>query len=571
MPNDSCASSFLTVDMERKFLFTPACIPAGMHYVRNDNTMFRVDGPCRYGAQASLRTAPPYLRGMMPDAIPDSPIRWLDRTDKERAGSLFDLFAALATGDAMSLPALRPHQREPFHAFAVQVGAAALIAAEAASIPDTLEQWRSLLLALTPDWPGGEAWSLIVPEWDRPALLQPPVLRAADQGDYRTTLATPDALDMLVTSRNHDVKSGRMEGAADEDWFFALLTLQTTEGYLGAGNFGISRMNGGFGSRMVLGLRPQDGMASAWRRDVTRLLDEARAKPGHHAGLALLWLPPWDGTLQLDFTSLHPLYVDVCRRIRLRRTPHGGIEALAAGSKVARVAAAALKGQTGDPWAPVKRDGSASVTPGASGFGYRQLTRLLQAKETVRPLLALSAATDPANGMAMVAAALVRGQGKTEGLHRRVVPFSRAVFSKLKGDVFLDRMGEVAGERMDDAGAVGSRLRQALFALYQGGPQTVRRDDEASKKKAASAMSSFDREVDLVFFDKAFWDEVLHEAKAPRRTWRTCLRDIASTVFEQAAEAAPRTAERRIHDRAIARNMLDGLLHRFIEDTADGA
>lgn len=507
----------------------------------------------------------------MPGASPEFTIRWLDGTGVERGASLFELLAAMARGEVTSLPGLRPHQREPFHAFAVQVGAAALTKAGATSITVDAEQWRALLLSLTPDWPGGEAWSLVVPAWDRPALLQPPVLRAADQGDYRSTLTTPDALDMLVTSRNHDVKSGRMEGAADEDWFFALLTLQTTEGFLGAGNYGISRMNGGFGSRMALGFRPQNGMAAAWQRDVTRLLDEARADPGAQGGLALLWLPPWDGTVQLGFDSLNPLYVDICRRVRLRRTKSGGLEALAAGSKVARVAAAALKGQTGDPWAPVKADGSASVTPTASGFGYRQLTRLLQAKETVRPVLAIPAATDPADDMAMVAAVLVRGQGKTEGLHRRVVPFSRTALVKLRGDVFLDRVGEVAGGRMDDAGAVGGLLRRALFALYQGGPDTIRRDDKASGEKAAPWMASFDREVDRVFFDDAFWDEVAHEADAPRLQWRKRLRAIASDMLDRASEAAPRTAERRIRARAVARNMLDGLLHRFVEDTADGA
>lgn len=480
------------------------------------------------------------------------------------------LFAAMAQGDVNSLPALRPHQREPFHAFTVQVAAAALIEAEATSIADDAAQWRSLLLALTPDWPDGEAWSLVVPAWDRPALLQPPTVRASDQGDYRSTLATPDALDMLVTSRNHDVKSSRMQDAADEDWFFALLTLQTTEGYLGAGNFGISRMNGGFGSRMTLGLRPQDGLAWSWRRDVTRLLDDARRKSDTRDGHALLWVPPWDGTVQLGVDSLNPLYVDICRRVRLRHTPSGRIEALAAGSKVARVAAAANKGKTDDPWAPLKADHSASVTPTASGFGYRQFTRLLQAKETIRPLLAVPAATDPADGMAMVAAALVRGQGKTEGLHRRVVPLSRSVLVKLRGDVFLDRVGEVASGRMEDASAVGGRLRQALFALYQGGPDTVRRDDKSSGDKAIPWMASFDREVDRIFFDDAFWAEVGHDADAPRLQWRKRLRSVAAGMFDQASEAAPRTAERRIRARAVARNMLDGLLHRFVEDTADG-
>jgi CRISPR system Cascade subunit CasA len=496
-------------------------------------------------------------------------LRWSEKGTGARAGTLFAFFAALARGDVDSMPGLRPHQREPLHAFIVQVATLALLRAGSPAMPHDEAGWRDLLLALTPEWPGGEAWTLTVDDWTQPALLQSPIARAADAADYRTTLPTPDALDMLVTSRNHDIKAAQMAEAADEDWFFALLTLQTTEGFLGAGNYGISRMNGGFASRMVLGVRVQGSLAAAWRRDVERLMDHAKGKPGD--GTALLWLPPWDGMAQLRFDALDPLYVEICRRIRLRRRPDGGLEALAAGSKVARVAASALKGITGDPWAPIKADGSSSVTPTAAGFGYRQITRLLAPKETTRPLLAEPAETDPPEGLALVAAALVRGQGKTEGLHRRVIPFSRSVFQGRRGDLFLDRMCEVFAIGSVDAGQVGARLRLALLALVQGGPADIRRDDKAGTKKIDPWMAGFDREVDRAFFDDLFWAEVERTAVAPRLAWRKQLRAIASATLDQAADAAPHTAERRIRARARALNLLDASLNAFVENTADGA
>lgn len=499
-------------------------------------------------------------------------MRWIDASGAETSGSLFAVFAALAGGAVKSFPALRPHQREPWHAFTVQVAAIALIRAATAAMPDGEAGWRDLLLALTPDWPGGEAWSLVVEDWTRPALLQPPLVRPENRADYRSRLLTPDALDMLVTSKNHDVKAERMQAAHDEDWLFALVTLQTTEGYLGAGNFGISRMNGGFASRMSFGLRPQGGPAAEWARDVRRLIELAGTRKEWRRGLALLWLPPWDGSTQIGFGELDELYVDICRRVRLVRASAGELGALAAGSKVARVAAAELKGKTGDPWAPIKADASASVTPTASGFGYRQFTRLLQPKETTRPILAEPAASDAAEGLALVASALVRGQGKTEGLHRRSVPFSRSIHRKFAGgDLFLDRVGEVAERRSTDAGEVGRRLRRALLALVQGGPDRPRLDDDASAKKIAGWMAAFDRAVDRVFFDDAFWAEVGREAERPRLAWRTRLRRLATDIFEQAEEAAPRTDMRRIRARAVARNMLDGQLYRFVENTDDGA
>lgn len=491
-------------------------------------------------------------------------------SSSHRTDTLFEFFSALARGEAQSLPGLRPHQREPFHAFVVQVAALALIRASATTMPVDAAGWRALLVGLTPEWPDGEAWTLVNDDWTMPALLQPPIVRAGDRADYRSAVDTPDALDMLVTSRNHDVKAAQMAGSTDEDWFFALLTLQTTEGFLGAGNYGISRMNGGFASRMTFGLRPGGGLAAAWRRDVERLVDDAGGAKQHHGGPALLWLLPWDGTAQLVFDTLDPLYVEICRRVRLHRSASGAIGALTAGSKVARVAAAALKGVTNDPWMPVEADGSKSVSPNAGGFGHRQIVRLLDEKRTTRPLLARPSPSDPAEGMAIVAAALVRGQGKTEGLHRRSIPFSRSIYEKL-GDRFLDRVGEVAGDRSADAGDAARRLNGALLMLVQGGPDTPRRDDKSGEAKVRPWVTRFDRTVDRTFFDAAFWAEVAGEAEAPRRAWRMRLHEAAEAVFAEAVQAAPRTAERRIRAQARARNVLEGSFRNFVEDLIDGA
>jgi len=56
-------------------------------------------------------------------------IGWRDGEDRLHRGTLFGAFAALARGEAWSFPALRPHQRKPWHAFTVQVAALALIRA----------------------------------------------------------------------------------------------------------------------------------------------------------------------------------------------------------------------------------------------------------------------------------------------------------------------------------------------------------------------------------------------------------------------------------------------------------
>ena len=497
-------------------------------------------------------------------------ISWRDRDEEVHHGSLFAAFAALSRGEAWSFPALRPHQREPWHAFTVQVAALALIRAGLDALPTDEVAWRDLLLALTPDHPSGEAWELVVDDWTKPALLQPPIVAADNRGDHKSRLPTPDALDMLVTAKNHDVKQERIADAVDEDWLFALLTLQTTEGFLGAGNYGISRMNGGFASRMSLGLRPTGGgAAGAFRRDVRRLIANAASRPDRRGGIPLLWTEPWDGTRSLDFTKLDELYVEVCRRVRLVRGA-GGVEALAAGSKCARVAASELKGRTADPWAPLKADGSTSVTPTGGGFGYRAFTRLLRTGETSLPLLARVHDEDDREGLAIVAAALVRGQGKTEGLHRRAVRTSRMVEIEEYVEEALDRIGEVASRRALDASEAGRRLRRALILLVQGGPDQARLDDDAAGRKVDPWMRQYDALVDRYFFDGGLWAEAAGKAAAPRKEWRERLRASASEVLGQAAESAPRTEMRRIRAVARSRSMLDAQMNKWFKEVADG-
>lgn len=490
-------------------------------------------------------------------------IGWRDGAGALHNGSLFGAFAALARGEAWSFPALRPHQREAWHAFTVQIAAMALIRAGVDTLPESEEAWRELLVALSDGVP--EAWELVVDDWSKPALLQPPIATAANRADYKNRLFTPDALDMLATAKNNDVKAERIAQASDEDWLFALITLQTSEGYGGAGNQGASRMNGGLSNRMMLGIRPTGGATAAFVRDVTRLIEAARAKPDERRGkLGLVWLSRWDGTEFLKYEDLDPLYVEVCRRVRLEGRDDA-IVARTATSTVTRIAAKHLNGKTEDPWAPIKADESASVT--AVGVGYRAMGRLLDQKNARAPLLAQLHPDDDRVGLSIVAAALVRGQGKTEGLHRRTIRTSRIEEIDVEVEV-LDRIGDVAKARADEARDAGRQLRNALISLVQGGPEKARLDDDAAKKKVIPWEALFDLRIDRVFFDDPFWAEATKRDGDHRRLWREWLRARASEVFEEAAEATPRTTMRRVRARAQARRYLDVQMRKWLEEIA---
>ncbi|MBS0301732.1 MAG: type I-E CRISPR-associated protein Cse1/CasA, partial [Proteobacteria bacterium] len=197
-------------------------------------------------------------------------ICWRDTHAAVQRGSLPELLVALAANGVRDFPRLRPHQRHPWHAFLVQLAAIALRHAGQDQPWTEAADWRVALRDLTPDDADGAPWCLVAPP-DRPALLQAPV-PGENIAAWTNLLHAPDALDMLVTSKNHDLKAARAHGAEADDWLFALLSLQTQEGFLGAGNYGISRMNGGFASRPGVGVAPVGAWGARWRADVTSAL-----------------------------------------------------------------------------------------------------------------------------------------------------------------------------------------------------------------------------------------------------------------------------------------------------------
>ena len=164
--------------------------------------------------------------------------------------SLPGLLAAMARGEVAGFTALRPHQRPAWHTFLVQLGALALWGAKREDLPSDATEWTDLLRGLTPNQQDDSPWRMVVDDDTRPAFLQPPV----PAGLKWSPVPTPDALDLLITARNHDLKQTVARDVEAEDWLFALVSLQTSAGYDGAGNYGIARMNGGSSSRPMMGL-----------------------------------------------------------------------------------------------------------------------------------------------------------------------------------------------------------------------------------------------------------------------------------------------------------------------------
>ena len=249
----------------------------------------------------------------------DEPIIGLSLPSGESAGAtLPGVLARLSAGDRLEFSGLQAHQLHAWHAFLTQLAALALHARGEVDLRQPEARWRELLAALTDG--EVEPWCLVVGDLGRPALLQPPVPEGTLDGFKE--IGSPAGLDLLVTAKNHDVKSARVRAAQPEHWLYALVALQGMQGFTGRDNYGVARMFSGFGSRPAVAAAPDLSWPARFARDVGVWLEERPAlcqRFGYpaHGGHALLWLLPWDGLSSIHLQECDPFFLEICRRSRL--------------------------------------------------------------------------------------------------------------------------------------------------------------------------------------------------------------------------------------------------------------
>lgn len=491
------------------------------------------------------------------------------------------LFALLARDGVESYPALRAHQEPAWHMFLVQLAALALFKASRVDLPETEAEWLALLRALTPDFPGDEPWRLAVADRAKPAFLQPPVPEGVN---LPNPVPTADALDLLITSRNHDVKQAVAADGAPQDWIFSLVSLQTGEGYGGAGNHGIARMNGGSSSRPMLALAPLPQAAARllsprtglwFCRDVRVLLamrEKSMERHGHigyrpQGGIGLVWTADWPEGEQLAMKDLDIWFIEACRRVRLVET-RGRLSGWKGTSKTARIDAKHLKGDLGDPWAPIHVAEGKSLTLSGGDFDYRRLIDLLFSGNWNLPCLAQPSTLEKeGETMALVAAALSRGNSKTEGFKSRVLPLGGKPFLALvRASERQKELYKMAEDQAADVAKFDRTLRNALALAAAGGER-----DQVGKPHyahARDAQDRFERAADALFFPHLF---ARFEAEGPAReaarlAFLKALTALAVPVFDGSLPAIPVSSIRRQQAHARARRQFHGALRSQFPD-----
>lgn len=499
-------------------------------------------------------------------SLSTDPILRLETTDGAVPGAVPDALAKLCDGSLLDFDGLAAHQRHPWNLFLYQTAALALIRSGEAEAAEDDAAWRALadpsawrdrLAALTPGC-ADTAWSLVCDDPAKPAFMQPP-LGAAGLAGYAIAGRTPDEIDLLVTAKNHDVKAARAGRPEARHWCFALVTTQTLNGYSGRGNFGIARMNGGFASRPMVMRTPGQDAATCFRRGVQAALGaRAKALDRHHAlfagrdGTGLLWLEPWEREEAIPMRRLDPLFVEVCRRLRLARDKEGRIVAWGKPSTTARVDAnKALKGDFGDAWTPLAAEDGTALTVGGGGFDYRLVSRLLDPTAFTLPIAAQPRRDDPREMVWLHCAVLVRGQGKTEGLHERWV--------RLPGRSSRETLGKLSNGMVAQAKDAKGALRRSLLTFLQGAPAKWNLDD----RRADAVTASFEQETDRVFFDHLFerasvMDTDTEEAAEIR--WKQRLAGTARALFARGVATLSPPESRREKAQAVAASVLAGML-----------
>jgi len=487
------------------------------------------------------------------------------------------VLARLGAGADLEFVALRPHQAHPWHAFLVQLGALVCARTDDRDLARPADAWRDALLGLAVD----DAWCLVVDDVAKPAFMQVPV-PGGEWPRYKPAAETPDDLDMLVTAKNIDVKQHSMVAARPEHWVYALVTLQTFQGYSGRGNYGVARMNSGFGSRPGLAAAPGLGWAERFARDVRVWLDgrDELLDPGYEyadGGHALLWTLDWNGKEpRVPLTACDPFFIEVCRRVRL--VDGGGkVGAYAAPSDSAFLDAKERLGDTGDVWTPVRAtpSGPAALTVSPGGLTYRLLQDVLFGADWKRQP-ALRVHEEDGNHPVVVAQVMVRGQGKTEGYHERRIPVPEKGVGWLRSLEERPRLGDFAKARVERVGDVQKRiLKPALCALLQGAPEDLNfRDD-----RPQPWLDRFDREVDAVFFIDLWRDFGLvvdERPEAAAANWEKRLYRLAKAQLDDAFRAAPVPEARDYRAVAVAGMLFEGAARKHLrqlfaqdEGTAD--
>lgn len=498
------------------------------------------------------------------------------RTETDRGRQTLNLPALLsALGDERihTLSGIQRHQVDAFHVFLCSLATCCLARSGHTEPRQPEGYWREALRDLAGE-AGEHAWILAAEDLNRSAFMQPP-LPARDHAHLRPSAATPDALDLLPTAKNHDLKQNRAAVSHPDHWVYALVSLQTMSGYFGRGNPGIARMNSGFGNRPVVELAYGLSLGQRWLDAVARLLVHRRmvldGPWGYDPnGIALVWTCEWDGKTAMRLDQLDPNHVEICRRVRLVGTG-GQLSCLSIPADAPRIDAKELNGMVGDAWLPVdlgvdKPDGKAAE-PKALTVSPKGLTADLLRRIVFKDRLEMSALQQPLpdrqGDLWLCVSVLIRGQGTTEGYHERRIPIPARMAPRLFGaKARLPSLASLARSAIEVCDVIQNRvLKPALFVALEGAPEQIKFDRDSAQAWWERFAASYTTAWSDAYFPWLWSMAEQFDADARLDEWTRLVRGHALRVLHDAFLALPQHRGRRWRTRSEAERVFIGAFY----------
>ncbi len=501
------------------------------------------------------------------------PIIGVQTPDNRQILTLPQLLAMLCSGAVDAYTGQRPHQADVWHVFTVQLGASVLARnshIRLDSPPADPDFWKEGLLRLS-DY-NASAWDLFGEDVTKPAFFQHPL---KDEADFETSFKakgpkafTPDELDILVTAKDHDLKSSRLSANEREAWMYALVTYQTTSGFLGAGNYGVVRMNGGFANRPILSLCQSLHPSRRFREEMALVLgireELLRSSIGFKAdGPVLTWLTPWDRNgHQYRLDELDPLFIEAARATRLSAREEE-LVAYGATTKARQIGPKSLdNGDVGDPWIPIQTDnqkkGRAALSLSENGWTPELVCDLIFEKGF--ELTPLQKPRSASSTLWFTGSCLVRGQGTTEGFHHLLLPLPPKFTLRLLSPPERDKLAELARQLQKDARDIEGALRTALTVLTEGGPESADFGRESVKSWVKTNLQTFRITWQENFF-VTLWRCVDIGEEKTRKEWIAGLIGLAKERLQKAAQVLPLPQMRRYRAIVRSENLFSGILH----------
>jgi len=448
--------------------------------------------------------------------------------------SLPELLARLTAQKHLNYRRLRRHQQAPLHNFLVQI--AAMVVTERKSLPTNAAEWKKALIELVD---GDEDGYELIRAPDQPAFLQSVT---TDYKDWKSIYSADDQ-GIAVTSKQFDQKTGSANTA--NDWAFMLIE-HTFQGFSGRGNYGVSRMNGGFGSRPSVAHIPSLNTGERFVRDVNlaaKNRDEL-IKLGYKKrdGIKFTHLQSWKRAFTRS--ELDPFFIEDCRRMRLFKN-EDKIFARISGTNFSRVSDES-NGVVGDLWIPIDNtsDAPKAFTASVAGFSYRKTVDLLNQEKYDRSIAQDVDSDEDIEEYFFHGQVLTRGQGKTDGYHERLM--------RLPNGDMPQAVSQEADKRVSLVATFQNKvLRPALLALDQNGPNDVDFKSEPSKKRVARYIAQHESAVDSRFFEHLFRYAQTTEKTPERSRFRDFVLSAGEEILEHAIDSSPFSSSRRY--RAIAK------------------